>query len=171
MITLLDAFEAGFHRLLVALAALVAISIGLIAVLISLNLLLIKMQWGSIWWLYEGVEYALYMGAFLGAPWVLQKGAHVRVDVIVSALSPDASKRLEVIMDVFGALLCLFLCYYGMRAGVSEFQDGTLPDKDLRIPNWYMMVVYALSFLLLAVEFALRIRRAGSTEGSTEAGF
>jgi TRAP-type C4-dicarboxylate transport system permease small subunit len=171
MITFLDAFEAGFHRLLVALAALVAISIGLIAVLISLNLLLIKMEWGSIWWLYEGVEYALYMGAFLGAPWVLQKGAHVRVDVVVSALSPEASARLEVIMDVFGALLCLFLCYYGVRAGVSEFQDGTLPDKDLRIPNWYMMVVYALSFLLLAVEFLLRIRRAGSTEGSTEAGF
>jgi TRAP-type C4-dicarboxylate transport system permease small subunit len=167
----LDAFEAGFHGLLVALAALVAMSIGLMAVLISLNMVLIKMEWGSIWWLYEGVEYALYMGAFLGAPWVLQKGAHVRVDVVVSALSPEASARLEVIMDVLGALLCLFLCYYGIRAGVSEFQDGTLPDKDLRIPNWYMMVVYALSFLLLAVEFLLRIRRAGTDADRSETGF
>ena len=55
-----------------------AVSIGLIAVLIPLNLLLIKMQWGSIWWLYEAVEYALYVGVFIGAPWVLRQGAHVR---------------------------------------------------------------------------------------------
>jgi TRAP-type C4-dicarboxylate transport system permease small subunit len=171
MSTLLDAFEAGFHRLLVFLAALVAISIGLIAVLISLNMLLIKMEWGSIWWLYEGVEYALYVGAFLGAPWVLERGAHVRVDVVVSVLSPQAAVRLEKAMDIFGALLCLFLCYYGIRAGISEFQDGTLPDKDLRIPNWYMVSVFAVSFLLLAIEFLLRIRRAGTDSDDAESGF
>ena len=168
---ILDVFEAGFCRLLVALAALVAMSIGLIAVLISLNMILIKMEWGSIWWLYEGVEYALYAGAFLGAPWVLQKGAHVRVDVVVSVLSPIAAQRLEKFMDGLGALLCLFLCYYGIRAGVSEFQDGTMPDKDLRIANWYMMVVFAVSFLLLAVEFLLRIRRVGTDDDETEVGF
>ncbi len=168
---LLELFEAGFHRLLTWLAALVAISIGLIAILISLNLILIKMQWGSIWWLYEAVEYSLYVGAFLGAPWVLQQGAHVRVDVVVSTLSPQAAVRLERFMDVFGAALCLFLCYWGVQAGISEFEDGTLPDKDLRIANWYMMVVFAVAFFLLAVEFLLRIRRAGSEEEEAEVGF
>jgi len=171
MLKILDDFEAGFNKLLVGLAALVAISLGLIAILISLNMIMTKLEWGSIWWLYEGVEYALYVGAFLGAPWVLQRGAHVRVDVIVSALPPQASTRLEQAMDVLGALLCLFLCFYGIRAGISEFQDGTLPDKNLRIPNWYMMSVFAVSFLLLAVEFLLRIRRAGSEGDDAESGF
>ena len=139
---------------------LVAVSIGFIAVLIPLNLLLIKMQWGNMWWLHEAVEYALYVGVFLGAPWVLQQGAHVRVDVVIAAIPAKAAVWLERIVDVFGATLCVTLCVYGIRMAISEFEDGTLPDKDLRIPTGYMMVVFAVAFALLAVEFALRVRRS-----------
>ena len=55
----IDRFEAGFNHVVLYLAYLVALSIGLIAVLIPLNLFLIKTQLGSIWWLYEGVELSL----------------------------------------------------------------------------------------------------------------
>lgn len=161
----LDTFETGFNRLLAFLAALVAASIGLIALLIPLNLLLLKLQWGSMWWLYEAVEYSLYVGVFIGAPWVLQQGAHVRVDVLVSALPKDAAKKLERVLNLVGSALCALLCYYGIRAALSEFEDGTLPDKDLRIANWMMIAVFAGSFALLAIEFLLRIRRAGEDAG------
>ncbi len=167
-----EAFERAYSRLLLFLISLVAVSIGLIAVLIPLNLLLIKMQWGSIGWLHEAVEYTLYVGVFIGAPWVLQQGAHVRVDVVTSALPARLAVRLEQVMDGAGALLCLVLAFYGTRMAISEFIDGTLPDKDLRIPNWYMMVVFAGSFLLLAIEFLLRIRRAHERgAAATETGF
>ncbi|MDA1098801.1 MAG: TRAP transporter small permease [Proteobacteria bacterium] len=159
----IDAFETGFNQVTFFLAALVAISIGLIALLIPLNLLLTRMQWGNIWWLYEAVEYALYVGVFIGAPWVLHNGAHVRVDVIVAALPRRQAIRLEQGVDMAGALLCLLLCVYGARATLSEFADGTLPDKDLRIANWYMLAVFAGSFFLLAIEFLLRMRRAAET--------
>ena len=172
----LELFDSGFERVLLFLAALVAISIGLIAVLIPLNLALIKMQLGGIWWLYEAVEYALYVGVFIGAPWVLRQGAHVRVDVITSALPKGIAVRLEQWLDVAAAGLCLFLCYYGIRATISEFEDGTLPDKDLRIATWYLVLVFALSFFLLAVEFLLRARRARDIvakeeTAATESGF
>ncbi len=157
---LIDVFEVGFNRLLVFLAALVALSIGLFAVLIPLNLALIKLQFGGIWWLYEAVEYTLYVGIFLGAPWVLQQSAHVRVDVFISALPSGVAERVEQFIDAAGVALCLFLAYYGLRAAMSEYEDGTLPDKDLRIDNWIMMAVFAFSFVLLAIEFVLRIRRA-----------
>ena len=65
-------------------------------------------------------------------------------------------------MDIAGALLCALLCFYGSRVTIWEFQDGTLPDKDLRIPTGYMMVIFSASFFLLAIEFLLRFRRAGS---------
>ena len=44
----IELFEAGFNRLIHALAALTALSIGLYAVLIPLNLFLIKFQLGNI---------------------------------------------------------------------------------------------------------------------------
>lgn len=169
----IELFEAAFSRLIIFLAALSATSIGLYAVLIPVNLFLIKFQLGSMWWLYEGIEYSLYVGAFLGAPWVLQQGAHVRVDVLLLALSKAAAARMERFLNLFGAALCLFLFVYGVRATISEFQDGTMPDKVLRIENWYMMSIFAVSFFLLAIEFLLRMHRTSQDEevSVTEAGF
>ena len=166
----IDRFEALFNRTIYALIVLVAISIGSFAVLIPFNLFIVKTGIGAIWWLHEGVEYALYVGVFLGAPWVLQQGAHVRVDVLVSALPTNAAAWLERILDLIGASLSLVLCIYGARLAMSEYQDGTLPDKDLRIANWIMMTVFAVAFFLVAIEFLFRVRRANEivVEESTE---
>ena len=158
MKTALDNFETLYLRLTIFLAALVAVSIGLIAILIPLNLFIIKAGIGSIWWLNESIEFALFFGVFAGAPWVLQQGAHVKVDIVTSSLSPDASKRLDGFINLFGFALCLLLCVYGSRAGIGEFIDMTLPDKDVRIPNWIVVAFFAVSMALLAIEFLLRFR-------------
>ena len=84
--SMLERFEAGYGGLVLALAALVAISIAAIAILIPLDLLIRNLGWGNMPWLYEGVEYALYVGVFLAAPWVLHQGAHVRVDLLPTML-------------------------------------------------------------------------------------
>ena len=92
---LLDRFEIGFNRFTHLCAALVAVSIAFIAFLIPLNLFMVKAQLGGIWWLFEGVEYVLYFGVFIGAPWVLQKNAHVKVDVLLVNLPKNAAVKLE----------------------------------------------------------------------------
>ncbi len=176
MTKILNTIEAGFNRFIGFLIALVAASIGLFAVLIPLNLLLIKMHWGALGWLNEAVEYALYVGVFLGAPWVLQQGAHVRVDLFYSALPIKYGVHLERLLDTIGVVLCLTLFVYGVRGGLWEFEDGTLPDKNLRIANWYMLLVFSISFLMMAVEFLFRMRRAGTiveedSSSSTKAAF
>ena len=155
----LDTFEYFFLKLTVLFAALVAVSIGLMALLIPLNLFIIKAHIGSMWWLNGAIEYALFFGVFAGAPWVLQQGAHVRVDVLTSSLSKDAALILDDIINLIGAFICIILCFYGTRAGITEFIDQTLPDKDLRIPNWIIVAFFAFSFLMLAIEFLLRFRK------------
>ena len=164
----LDLFETAFGRLNRILAALVALSIGVFALLIPFDLFLRKVGWGNLPWLHEGAEYGLYVGVFLSAAWVLNKGAHVRVDIIIAALPGRVALRLERLLDIAGALLCAILA--GM---IGEYELGTLPDKDLRIPNWYMLLVFAVSFALLAIEFLLRYRRAGKDGMAilSEAGF
>ena len=151
-------WSCGLTELLKLLIGLVAISIALFAALIPLNLFLIKSQMGSLSWLNESVEYALYVGVFIGAPWVLQQGAHVRVDVLLSAISNKAAMKMEILLCLVGAALCALLCYYGIRATWWEYIDGTFPDKDLRIANWYMLAVFSFSFFLLGIEFLFRLR-------------
>ena len=155
---MLNLFEAGFNRLTVFLAGLVALSIGAIAVMIPLNLLLVKTGNTGIWWLFEGVEYSLYFGLFLAAPWVLQQNAHVKVDLVSAALSARGAQVLNMIVNVLGFALCVLLCFYGTRGMLVEYVDETLPDKDVQIHNWIIFAVFAFSFLMLAVEFLLRLR-------------
>ena len=155
---MLDLFETGFNRLAVLLAALVALSIAAIAVMIPVNLLLVKTGNTGIWWLFEGVEYALYFGLFLGAPWVLQQNAHVKVDLLAAALSENAASKLNTLVNLIGFALCMLLCFYGTRGMLVEYEDGTLPDKDAQIYNWIIFAVFSASFLMLAIEFLLRMR-------------
>ncbi|MCP4073435.1 MAG: TRAP transporter small permease [Hyphomicrobiales bacterium] len=176
MVKLIDMLELYFNRLVAFLIGLVAASIGLFAILIPVNLIMVKMQWGSLWWLNESAEYTLYFGVFIGAPWVLQQGAHVRVDVINALISQKSAIRLERLVDIIGFTLCVCLCIYGLRAMMMEWEDGTMPDKTVSIANWIILVFFAFSFFMLALEFLFRLRRAQAIvedDGklSTKAGF
>ncbi len=154
----LDRFETVFNRIIVFFAALVAISIGLMAILISLNLFLLKFKLGNLWWLFGSIEYAMFFGVFIGAPWVLQQGAHVRVDVLLMALPKSIADKLDWFVNLAGTVLCLALCFYGTRAAMVEYVDETMPDKDLAIANWIVLTVFAFAFMMLAIEFLLRMR-------------
>ena len=172
----LDTFEIAFNWFTAFLIGLVALSIGLIAILIPFNLVMIKLGFGGIWWLFEGIEYALYFGVFAGAPWVLQQGAHVHVDVITANLPPNAAAKLDIIINLLGAALCILLAVYGSRSGIAEYIDATLPDKDVQIANWIVITAFAVSFLMLAVEFLFRLRKnrvlkITADDHAAEAGF
>lgn len=158
---MVEQFQSAFERLNNLIAACVAVTVGLFTVLVPIDFLLRKLRWGGLEWLNEGAEYFLYFGVFLSATWVLQRGAHVRVDIIISHLPPRAAAWLERTMDMFGATLCLTMAYFGAKGGWSAYVLGTLPDKEIRIPNWIILAVFTLSFLLLTIEFLLRFRRAG----------
>lgn len=158
MHTALDAFETGFNRLVVALASLVAVSLGLMALAIPLNLFLIKFHLGSLWWLFSTVEYALSFGVFAAAPWVLQQGAHVRIDMLSTSLAEKPAALLDAGTNIFGALICSVLAVYGTRAAIIEFVDQTMPEKDVQIAVWIVVSVFTVSFILSAIEFLLRLR-------------
>ncbi len=154
----LDRFEAWYSRLNLFLAGLVAASIASFAVLIPFDLALRRLGWGNLPWLYEGIEYALYMGVFLAAPWVLQQGAHVRVNVVDTALPPSIAARLDWAMNGVGAMICAALLYYGVRSTITDYVDEALPDKLLVIADWWMMLVFSIGCLMLVISFLLRMR-------------
>lgn len=157
----IDKFESSFERFNAVVAACVAASVGIFTILVPFDLLLRKLRLGGLEWLNEGAEYFLFFGVFLSATWVLQRGAHVRVDVVISKLPPRAAAWLERAIDMVGAILCLAMALFGYEGTVSAYVLGTLPDKNMQIPNWIILVVFTVSFLMLAIEFLLRFRRAG----------
>jgi TRAP-type C4-dicarboxylate transport system permease small subunit len=148
-----------FYRFLGALAAGL---IAFIALIISLDVIMRNTGLGTIPWMLEVSEYAQFLATFLGAPWVLKHGAHVRVDVVVSGLPARAARFLELLGDAIGLLSCLVILYYALVIVFTSRREGANIIKILIIPEWWVFAIVAVSALLLIVEFICRMWRARS---------
>lgn len=163
-------FDAVMGRLYHHLGTAVGVSIGLFAVAISVDLFLRASGLGSLAGVQEVIEYALFAGVFLSAPWALRLGAHVRVDLLLSGLPARAGAVLDRFLDAFGLLVCLVLVWFGGVNWSQAYAFQSMQMKYFNVPEWWLLTVFEASFALLAVEFLSRlIRGSGTPDAASEA--
>ncbi len=146
-----------YDRVIAACGAVAAFCVVFVAIGISIDVAIRNTGFGVISWMLEGTEYALFVSTFLGAPWVLRLGAHVRVDVLVAGLAPRARLAMELFADAIGLAVSAVLFYYAVRVGATAYGDGARMIKELIFPEWYIFAVIAVAALLLCIEFVRRI--------------
>jgi TRAP-type C4-dicarboxylate transport system permease small subunit len=156
----MTAAARSYDRFYAFIGALVAALIAFIALIISLDVIMRNTGLGTLPWMLEVSEYAQFLATFLGAPWVLKHGAHVRVDVLVSGLPPGVGRALELVGDAIGLVSCLVILYYALSIVFTSAHDGAKIIKILIIPEWWVFAIVAVSALLLIVEFIGRLWRA-----------
>ena len=152
----LDAFMG---RLYSGVGTLVGISIGLFAIAISADLFMRLFSLGNLGGVQEIIEYALYAGVFLAAPWVLRLGAHVKVDLLISALPAGVARVLDKCLDILGFLICSLLIWFGWINLSDAYAFGSMQMKYFNVPEWWLLAVFVVSFVLLALEFLFRLVR------------
>ncbi len=144
------------------LAVIAALCIALIAILVCTDVILRNAGFPTLPWQIEVSEYAQFVATFLGAPWVLKMGGHVRVDVLLTNLKPAKAFFLEIVADVLGLIASGFLFAYGLYTVYLTWRDNQLQIKMLIVPEWWIYSVVVVSGLLLMAEFIRRLRRAHS---------
>ena len=159
----LDALLGRFYH---HVGSLVGLSLGLFAVAISLDLILRLFGLGNLPGMQEIVEYALFAGVFLAAPWVFRLGAHVRVDLLLSGLPEKAGNALNRVLDIVGLLICLVLVWFGSINLSSAYAFNSLQMKYFNVPEWWLLTVFVICFALLALEFVCRLLRGGDAPES-----
>jgi TRAP-type C4-dicarboxylate transport system permease small subunit len=143
-----------------ALAYIVGLMFGIGTALIALDVALRNLAGTGFPWLIDAIEYGLFVGTFLAAPWVLREGAHVRVDIVVSTLPPRGAALLETLADLIGLAICLILLWYGVKVTLAAQALGSMVLKSIIFPEWWALAVIPVSSLLLAIEFVRRLFRA-----------
>lgn len=133
--------------------------IAVLAILIVYNVISRNLGFGSLDWIMESSEYALGVATFLGAPWVLYENAHVRIDILLNNLSGQAGRKLEILINLLGALISLVFLYFMVKVGMEYYARGTRVFKAFVFPEWWTFVIPVLSFVLLIVEFLRRFWR------------
>lgn len=162
----LDAFVG---RLYSWLGSAFGICIGLFAIAISLDLFLRQFKIGNLPGMQEIIEYLLFAGVFLAAPWVLRLGAHVRVDLVIAGLPKRAARILDRGLDLFGLAICLVLIWFGTINLKDAYTFGSMQMKYFNVPEWWFLTVFVISFFMLALEFLSRFVRGGRPAGAENA--
>lgn len=145
--------------LLEASGALFGIVVGVLILLMTADITIRYFKIGTLPWLIEIVEYLICAGTFLAAPWVLRQGAHVRVDIVVTALPKRIAQRVEQFCDVIGLGISGVLFYYGCKAVLQSATTKQILYKTWWTPEWIVLLPVPIACLLLCVEFVLRICR------------
>jgi TRAP-type C4-dicarboxylate transport system permease small subunit len=127
--------------------------------LVTADILLRNLFGLSIPWSNEVSEYALYVMTLLTAPWLLRRGQHVRIDLVLTLVPGPVAWAMEAIGDVLGFAVSVALVWYGVRMTADSWQLGSMTIKTLVFPEWWLLAPLPLSFALLAVEFELRFQR------------
>ena len=155
--------EAAYGKLLEALAlAACALVFGMTLMICADVLLrnvrlvpgLVGLEWSN-----EISEAMLYLITMLTAPWLLRKGQHIRVDIVLRAVPKRLGWVFEWIVDVIGLACCVVITYYGTRAALASFKAGSMSIKTLVTPEWWLLSVLPVAFLALSLEMLFRMRR------------
>ncbi len=156
-------FERAYGRVLEALALagcalILAMTLMICADVFLRNVRvvpgLVGLEWSN-----EVSEGMLYLVTLLTAPWLLRRGQHIRVDIVLRAVPRAVGWAFEWIVDLLGLACCAVITYYGARAALASYQAGSLSIKTLITPEWWLLSVLPVAFLALTVEMVFRMRR------------
>ena len=164
----MDRLEAAYGRLLEGFAlGACALVLGM-TLMICADVLLRNVRIfpgvAGLEWSNEISEAMLYLITMLTAPWLLRRGQHIRVDIILRAVPNRVGWSFEWVVDVLGLASCLFITYYGARAAIASFKAGSVSIRTLVTPEWWLLSVLPVAFLALSIEMLLRMRRLALAE-------
>jgi TRAP-type transport system small permease protein len=141
-----------------AMAWVAALVLGVMALAVTLDVVGRNLGWGNTGWVVELSEYSLPLATLLVAPWLLYRNEHVRLDIVLTMFPKPVALALERMADVLGILICAVFVWYGSKLIGDSARLGSMVVKTLSIPEWWQYALVPVSFLLLAVEFARRLR-------------
>jgi C4-dicarboxylate transporter DctQ subunit len=104
-------------------------------------------------WSVEFCEYMLFLLAFLGTTWVLKKGAHINVTILLERLRPRTRTYCNLFSSFMGILISLIIFWFSLKTSVENYVVGVKIVKTYALPKWIFLSFISLGYLLLLIEF------------------
>ena len=160
---MIERISAAWGRLLSGLAFAACAVVLLMTLMICTDVLLRNVPLipgvQGLAWSNEVSEWMLYLVTMLAAPWLLRRGQHIRVDIVLRAIPPKAGWYCEWAADTLGLACCIVIAYYAFLAVLASYNGSSLSIKTLVMPEWWILAPLPVAFVLLSVEMMFRMRR------------
>ena len=110
-------------------------------------------------WANDLTEAGLYLTTMLAAPWLLRRGQHIRLDLVLVMVPDRVAWMMEAACDIAGFIVSVILVRYGLAMTYDSWRSGSITIKNLVFPEWWLLALLPAVFALLAVEFVFRFDR------------
>jgi len=141
--------------------------IGLLALLAALILVFTMLSVGAevvaryflgspIRWVVEITEYLLLFMTFLATAWVLKGEGHVKMDLVLTRLKPEAQSVVNIITSTICVIMCLVLTWYGVKVVWDHVQIGYHLSTRLAPPSSLIISIIPIGSFLLSIQFLRR---------------
>lgn len=110
-------------------------------------------------WAVEVCEYILFTLAFLGAPWLLKKGGHVSVDVVVERMRPRPRTYLDLVICGIGIFISAVIVWFSVITAWDSYASGLVVTKTLTIQKHYFLFLITLGYFFLLLEFGRQFHK------------
>ena len=152
-----------YGRLLTGLAVVAAVLLFAMMIIICLDVALrnlpVPRGIRGIYWSNDVTESMLYLLTILCAPWLLRRGQHIRVDIVLRAVPKMIAWYLEWLADVCVLICCLLMALYGFLGMFESKAAGSLTIRAVVTPEWWSLAPLPVAFVLLAGEVIFRMYR------------
>lgn len=147
---------AVFDRAVDILAVLAGALIALIVIAVTFSVVT-RFFFGISWvGLVELSAMSLLFITFLGTTWILRRGGHTTMDILVKRLNPRAQAIVNTVTSLLCALACLVLVWYGTQVFWTRFIKGTYLFSHVDIPDAYFLFIIPVGSFFLFIQFLRR---------------
>jgi TRAP-type C4-dicarboxylate transport system permease small subunit len=96
--------------------------------------------------------YAMAAASFLGLPYALNKGAHIRVSLLLNALG--RYRRMgEIWCFAIGSYLSVFFAYYAIKSTRESLRFNDISQGQDASPIWIPQIAMCIGTVILAIAF------------------
>src|SRR3954468_12474948 len=159
----LDRLSALFGKLLEGLAWLACLMVFAMVMVICLDVLLRNValipSMRGLDWSNDLTEAMLYLITMCAAPWLLRRGQHIRVDILLRVIPKRVAWTCEWFADAVGVFCCVVMVWYGVKMTWASYASGSMTVKTMVTPEWWLLAPLPVAFALLAIEMGFRMRR------------
>jgi TRAP-type C4-dicarboxylate transport system permease small subunit len=148
---------ACFDRLNDFLAWLAGVGIAVLTILVTAEVVMRYFFNRPIQGASEAQQVLMILICFFGGTWILKKDQHIVLDVILNRLSPPVQALTNAVTSVVGALTCLLTGWFGVVVAVDYTRRHVTTPGMLDIPQGPVLMVIAIGFLFLFVQFLRRM--------------
>jgi len=97
--------------------------------------------------------YLMASAGFFALASTLRHGEHIRVTILLNALSPDGQRRLDIGAILVGLLVALTLAFFSSKLVLDSWIFNDISTSNDATPLWIPQLTMAAGNILLVIAF------------------